>query len=79
MRARKWVALGVTVAVMLAASLAFGENTTPCYEAYLTSGLTHQQMSFEEFRELYSVYSHDVCAISEPRSEGANAHGGTQK
>ena len=49
----KWVTLGAIVATMLAAAAAFGETPTPCYEAYLASGLSQQQMGFEEFRELY--------------------------
>ena len=64
MQTNSWVALGVTLAMMLSASLAFGEDVTPCYEAYRTSGLTQQQMTFEEFRGLYSD---DVCTTSGPR------------
>lgn len=59
MRVRKWVTLGATLAVMLTTSLVFGENPTPCYAAYRTSGLTQQQMGFEEFRDFYSD---GVCA-----------------
>jgi hypothetical protein len=59
MRTGKWVALGAALATASAASLVFGEAPTPCYEAYRTSGLTQQQMSFEEFRD---SYSDDVCA-----------------
>ncbi len=57
MRTGKRAALGAVLAT--AASLVFGEPPTPCYEAYRTSGLTQQQMSFEEFRD---SYSDDVCA-----------------
>lgn len=59
MRTRRRVALGVVLAAATAASLAFGEDPTPCYEAYRTSGLTQEQMDFEEFRDRYSD---DVCA-----------------
>lgn len=59
MRAKKWAALGAVLATASAASLAFGEDPTPCYEAYRTGGLTQQQMGFEEFRD---GYSDDVCA-----------------
>jgi hypothetical protein len=52
--ARKWIVLGATLAIMLAGAMAFGEAPTPCQEAYLMSGLSEQQMSFEEFGELYS-------------------------
>ena len=68
---RKWVALTVSLAMALTASLAFGEDPTPCYEAYRTSGLTHQQqMTFGEFRVLYRD---DVCA----RSALSSAEAGT--
>jgi hypothetical protein len=60
-RKRRWPALTVMLAVLLAASLAFGEDPTPCYEAYRTSGLTQEQMGFGEFRELYGD---GVCAAS---------------
>lgn len=60
MRTRERVALGV-LATAAAASLVFGENPTPCYEAYRTSGLTEEQMDLEEFRDRYSD---DVCATS---------------
>jgi uncharacterized protein involved in exopolysaccharide biosynthesis len=38
--ARKWVVLSAAVAAMFAGAVAFGESPTPCYEAYMTSGLT---------------------------------------
>ena len=69
MRTRKWVALGVTLALMLAFTVAFGEHSTPCREAYLASHFTEQQMSFREFRELYG----DVCATSGPIKHEAGA------
>jgi hypothetical protein len=58
---RTWMALGATLAMLLAASTGYGPATTPCYEAYLMSGLTEQQMSFEEFR---ASYSDSVCLRS---------------
>lgn len=63
MRATRRVALTSTLVVVLASSLAFGEDPTPCYEAYWASGLAHQQMGFEEFRELYGD---GVCAAGGP-------------
>jgi hypothetical protein len=45
-------------------------DPTPCYEAYLTSGLSQQRMTFEEFRDLYSD---DLCAMSGPSTEEAGA------
>ena len=50
---RKWAALVVVLIAMLAANIAFGEDYGPCYGAYLESGLTEQQMTFDQFREFY--------------------------
>ena len=52
------MALGATLAMLLAAATGYGTSTSPCYEAYLMSGLSEQQMSFEEFR---ASYSDSVC------------------
>ena len=46
-RRRRWAALGATLATMLAASVALGEAPTPGEVAYLTSGPTVQQPTFE--------------------------------
>jgi hypothetical protein len=51
---RKWVVLGALVLTALVAGSTYGEERTPCEQAYLESGLTQQQLSFEEFRELYA-------------------------
>jgi hypothetical protein len=56
---RKWAALVVMLVTMLVTGLAFGEDYGPCYEAYRSSGLTEQQMSYAEFHKLYSD---TVCA-----------------
>ena len=62
---RKWAALGL-IGLMLAAtvatSAAFGQTHSPCYQAYLMSGFNQQQVSFEEFRGLYSDTSSLLCA-----------------
>jgi len=52
----KVVALVALVALMtmLAVGLAFGEEYTPCYAAYRSSGLTEQQMTFDQFRWFYA-------------------------
>jgi hypothetical protein len=55
---RKGVVL-VALLTMLAVGLAFGEDYDPCYEAYLESGLTQQQMSFDQFRH---SYTNTLCA-----------------
>jgi hypothetical protein len=65
--ARKWVVLGAALATMFAGAMAFGKTPTPCYEAYMTSGLTEQQMSFEEFGEFYG----DTLCASEQRQRKA--------
>ncbi len=51
---RKWVVLGALVLTGLVASSIYGEEHTPCEQAYLESGLTQQQMSYDEFRKLYA-------------------------
>ena len=50
---RKWTALAVVLFGVLGASAAFGEENGACYEAYLQSGLTVQQVSFDQFHKLY--------------------------
>jgi hypothetical protein len=52
--ARKWLVLGALVLTALLAGSIYGEEHTPCEQAYLESSLTQQQMSFDEFRELYA-------------------------
>ena len=49
---RKVVAL-VALMTMLAVGVAFGEDYGPCYGAYRQSGLTEQQMTFDQFRRFY--------------------------
>jgi hypothetical protein len=51
---RKWTALAVVLVGVLGASAAFSEARGACYEAYLQSGLTAQQVSFDQFHKLYS-------------------------
>lgn len=53
------VTLTVVLFGMLVTGLAFGEDKDPCYEAYLESGLTAQQMTFDEFR---GMYGETLCA-----------------
>jgi hypothetical protein len=52
---RKWTVLGVAPVMILAASVAFGEAPTACEVAYLTSGPTVHQMSFEGPCDLYGA------------------------
>ena len=46
-KARKWAVLATLTAMLLAASVVFGEAPTPCEIPSLTSGPTAQQPSFE--------------------------------
>jgi hypothetical protein len=55
----KLAALVVVLCSVLAANAATGADYDPCYEAYLESGLTSQQMSFDHFR---NSYSETLCA-----------------
>ena len=54
-KTRKWAVLGAALVMMLAASMALGEAPTACEVAYLTSGPTTQQTSFEEPCEVYGA------------------------
>jgi hypothetical protein len=56
--ARVRAALMVVLVCLSAAGLVYGQEGDPCREAYLDSGLSVQQMSFDEFR---SVYGETVC------------------
>lgn len=50
---RKWTVLAVVLVALLTSSAAFGKDHGACYEAYLQSGLTQQQLTFDEFQRLY--------------------------
>jgi hypothetical protein len=52
-------ASAVVLIGMLGAGLTFGVDGDPCREAYLESGLTAQQMTFDEF---HGFYSDTLCA-----------------
>ena len=56
---RKWTALTVVLVALLTGSAVFGEDHESCYEAYLQSGLTQQQLTFDEF---HSLYADTLCA-----------------
>ena len=51
---KKAAALAVVLTGMLVSGAALGQGPGACQEAYLESGLTAQQMAFEEFRDSYS-------------------------
>jgi hypothetical protein len=50
---------GKTKGLVLAAAAAFGGDRDPCRTAYLASGLSQQQVTFEEFGE---IYGDGLCA-----------------
>ena len=54
-------ALMVILIGLSAAGLVFGQDGNLCYEAYLDSGLSAQQMTFDEFHRLYGE---TLCATS---------------
>ena len=65
----KW-ALVVVLTIANCASVALEVGYDPCYEAYLQSGLSTQQMSFEHFRHSYqdtlcAPEGHDLQAARE--------------
>jgi hypothetical protein len=64
---KKAAALTVVLTGMLASGAALGQDPGACHEAYLQSGLTAQQMAFEEFRD---SYSDTLCA---PEGHGLQA------
>ena len=69
---RKWAALVVVLIAILAANIAFGEDYGPCYGAYLESGLTEQQMTFDQFREFYAG---TLCAHAADSMKGGERMG----
>jgi hypothetical protein len=58
---RKWTALAVVLVALLTGSAVFGEDHGSCYEAYLQSGLTQQQLTFDEF---HRIYADTLCSPS---------------
>ena len=60
-------ALVVVLIGLSAAGLLFGQDGDPCYEAYLESGLSVQQMTFHEFQGAYgeTVCATDVASLSQ--------------
>jgi hypothetical protein len=54
-----------------AAAFVFGQDGYACYEAYLDSGLSVQQMTYDEFRGAYgeTVCATDLASLSEGSSK----------
>ena len=57
----------VVLMAMLTSSVAFGEDYGQCRGAYLESGLTEQQMTFDQFHRFYGA---TLCA---PDGDGFEA------
>ena len=66
-RIRKATALAVALTGMLVSGAALGHDPRPCHEAYLQSGLSEQQMTFDHFRD---SYADTLCA---PEGHGLQA------
>jgi hypothetical protein len=64
---KKWVALVAILAIAYVFGTAFGAGYDPCYGAYLESGLSAQQMTFDHFRH---SYADTLCA---PEGHGLQA------
>jgi hypothetical protein len=55
LKMRKWTVLGAALAMILAASVVFGESPTACEVAYLTSGPTAEKTTFQGPCEIYGA------------------------
>jgi hypothetical protein len=55
LKIRKWTVLVAALAMILTASVAFGEAPTACEVTYLTSGPTAEKTSFQGPCEIYGV------------------------
>ena len=63
-------ALMVVLVCLTAAGLVYGQDSDPCRETYLDTGLTAQQMTYHEFQ---GAYGETVCVTevaSLPESQG---------
>ena len=60
-------ALMVVFIGLSAAGLVLGQDSDPCREAYLETGLTAQQMTYHEFQVAYgdSACATDVASLSQ--------------
>ena len=72
---RHMVKVRATLMVVLiglsAAGLVFGQDSNPCYEAYLETVLSAQQMTLDEFRGAYgeTLCATQVASLSESPSK----------
>lgn len=62
-------ALVVVLICLSVAGLVFGQDSDPCYQAYLGTCLTAQQMTYNEFQVAYgdTVCATDVASLSQNR------------
>jgi hypothetical protein len=64
-------ALMVVLVCLSAAGLVYGQESDPCREAYLESGLSVQQMTYHEFQGAYgeTICATDVAGLPENPGE----------
>jgi hypothetical protein len=64
-------ALMVVFVGLTTAGLIYGQDSDPCREAYLETGLTAQQMTYHEFQGAYgeTVCATDVAGLPETQGE----------
>ena len=64
-------ALMVVLICLSVAGLVFGQDSDPCREAYLETGLTAQQMTFHEFQLIYGETTCATGVASHSEDQGA--------
>ena len=69
---KKAAALTVVLTGMLATGAALGQDPGPCHEAYLQSGLSEQQMTFDRF---HRFYADSLCAHAADSVKGGQRMG----
>jgi hypothetical protein len=64
-------ALMVVLVCLSAVGLVYGQDSDPCREAYLDSGLSVQQMTYHEFQLIYgeTTCATEVASLSEDQGE----------
>jgi hypothetical protein len=69
--AKARAALMVVLVCLTVAGLAYGQDSDPCREAYLDSGLSVQQMTYHEFQLIYgeTTCATEVVSLSEDQGE----------
>jgi hypothetical protein len=63
-------ALVVVLIGLSGTGLVLGQDSDPCREAYVESGLSTQQMGFAEFRAIYGETTCATQVASRPQSPG---------